>query len=116
MFLALAVLGLFIVYGTIVVAERRAIGEVDRKFLDDIVRQQSQDTDTLSAPQRNIGTVSENSLSHPAALRAALVVNSAIVRHGELVVHSGVVKRNRPSITTSRQNSQGAAESGRRLN
>ena len=120
MFLVLAVVCLmvclFIVYGTVLVAERRAIGEVDRKFLDDIVRQQSQDTDTLSAPERNIGTVSEISLSHPAALRAELVVNSAIVRRGELVVHSGVVKRNRPSITTSRQNSQGAAESGRRLN
>jgi hypothetical protein len=116
MFLVLAVVCLFIVYGTVVVAERRAIGEVDRKFLDDIVRQQSQDAATLSAPERNIGTVSEISLTHPAALRAELVVHSAIVRRGELVVHSGVVKRNLPSITTSRQNSQGAAESGRRLN
>jgi hypothetical protein len=54
MFLVLAVVCLFIVYGTVVVAERRAIGEVDRKFLDDIVRQQSQDADTLSAPERNM--------------------------------------------------------------
>jgi hypothetical protein len=115
-FLVLAVVCLFVAYGTVLLAERRAIGELDRKFLDDIVRQQSQDTDTLSAPERNIGTVSEISLSHPPALRAELVVHSAIVRRGELVVHSGVVKRNRPSMTTSRQNSQGAAESGRRLN
>ena len=93
-----------------------AIGEVDRKFLDDTVRQQSQDADTLSAPGRNIGAASAIPLSHPAALRAELVVNSAIVRRGELVVHSGVVKRRRPNITSSRQNSQPVAESGRRLN
>jgi hypothetical protein len=89
---------------------------VDRKFLDEIVRQQNQDAGAISAPGRNIGTASEIPLSHPAALRAELVVNSAIVRRGELVVHSGVVKRSRPSITTNRQNSQAAAESGRRLN
>jgi hypothetical protein len=112
----LAVVCLFVAYGTVLVAERRAIGEADRKFLDDIVRQQSQDADTLSAPGRNIGTASSVPLSPPAVARAELVVNSAIVRRGELVVHSGIVKRSRPSITTSRQNSQAAAESGRRLN
>ena len=115
-FLLLAVVCLFVAYGTVLVAERRAIGEVDRKFLDDIVRQQSQDADTLSAPGRNIGTAGAIPLNHPAVLRAELVVNSAIVRRGELVVHSGVVKRRRPSITTSRQNSQAAADPGRRLN
>jgi hypothetical protein len=114
-FLVLGVACLFVVYGTIL-AERRAIGEVDRKFLNDIVRQQSQDADTLAAPGRNIGTDSEIPLNHSAVPRAELVVNSAIVRRGELVVHSGVAKSKRPSITTSRQNSQGAAESGRRLN
>jgi hypothetical protein len=105
---------LFVAYGTVLVAERR-VGEVDRKFLDDIVAQQSQDAD-LSAPGRNIGTASETPSSHPAVQRAELVINSTIVRRGELVVHSGLVKRSRPSITTSRQNSQAAAESGRRLN
>jgi hypothetical protein len=115
-FLFLAVVCLFVAYGIIFLAERRAIGEGDRKFLDDIVRQQSQDADTLSAPGRNIGTASAISLSQPTVLRAELVVNSAIVRRGELVVHSGIVKRTRPSMTTSRQNSQAAAESRRRLN
>ena len=115
-FLVLAVVCLLVAYGTVLVAERRAIGEVDRKFLDDIVRQQSQDADTLSAPGRNIGTAGAIPLNHPAVLRAELVVNSAIVRRGELVVHSGVVKRRRPSITSSRQNSKAATESGRRLN
>jgi hypothetical protein len=115
-FLFLAVVCPFVAYGLVLQAERRATGEVDRKFLDDIVGQQSQDADTLSAPGRNIGTASEIPLSHPAALRAELVVNSAIVRRGELVVHSGIVKHSRPSMTTSRQNSQTAAESGRRLN
>jgi hypothetical protein len=115
-FLVLAVVCLFVAYGTVLLAERRAIGELDRKFLDDIVRPQSQDADTRSAPGQNIGTASEIPLSHPAVLRAELVVNGAIVRRGELVVHSGAVKRSRPSIATSRQNSQTAAESGRRLN
>jgi hypothetical protein len=115
-FLVLAVVCLLVAYGTVLVAERRAIGEVDRKFLDDIVRQQSQDADTLSAPGRNIGPAGAIPLNHPAVLRAELVVNSANVRRGELVVHSGVVKRRRPSITSSRQNSQPVAESGRRLN
>jgi hypothetical protein len=114
-FLLLAVVCLFVAYG-LVLAERRAIGEVDRKFLNDIVRQQSQDADTLSVRGRNIGTDSEIPLNHPAVPRAELVVNSAIVRRGELVVHSGVAKSRRPSITTSREDSQPAAESGRRLN
>jgi hypothetical protein len=114
-FLLLAVVCLFVAYG-ILLAERRAIGEVDRKFLNDIVRQQSQDADTLSVPGRNIGTDSEIPLNHPAVPRAELVVNSAIVRRGELVVHSGVAKSRRPGITTSLQNSQPAAESGRLLN
>ena len=114
-FLVLVVVCLFVAYCT-VLAERRAMGEGDRKFLHDIVRLQSQDADTLSAPGRNIGTDNAIALNHPTVPRAELVVNSAIVRRGELVVHSGVVKRRRPSITTSRQNSQAAAESGRRLN
>ena len=115
-FLFLAVVCLFVAYGVVLAAERHAIGEADRKFLDDIVRQQSRDAETLSAPGRNIGTASEIPSSHPAVLRAELVVNSAIVRRGELVVHSGIVKRSQPSIITSRQNSQAAAESRRRLN
>jgi len=114
-FLVLAVVCLFAAYGRVFVAER-SIGEADRKFLDDIVHQQSQDEDTLSAPGRNFGTASEIPLSNPPVPRAELVVNSAIVRRGELVVHSGLVKRRRLSITTSRQNSQAAAEPGRRLN
>jgi hypothetical protein len=92
------------------------MGEVDRKFLNDIVRLQSQDADTLSAPGRNIGTDSAIALNHPTVPRAELVVNSVIVRRGELVVHSGVAKHRRSSITISRQSSQVAAESGRRLN
>jgi hypothetical protein len=114
-FLVLVVVCLFVAYGTIL-AERRAIGEVDRKFLNDIVRQQSQDADTLSAPGRNTGTDNAIPLNHPTVPRAELVVNSAIVRRGELVVHGWVAKPRRPSITISRQNSQAVAESGRRLN
>jgi hypothetical protein len=115
-FLVLAVVCLFVAYGTVLVAERRATGEADRQFLDEIVRHQSQAADTHSAPGRDIGSTSAIPLDQPAVLRAELVVNSAIVRRGELVVHSGIVKRRQSSITTSRQNSQGAPESGRRLN
>ena len=112
--LSLAVVCLFVAYHIFLVTERRAIGDVDRKFLDDIVRQQSQDADTLSAPGRNTGTASKIAFSQPTVLRAELVVNSAIVRRAALVVHSATVKRTRPSITTSRPNTQTAAESGRR--
>ena len=115
-FLFLGVVCLFFGYGAVLVAERRAVGDVDRKFLDDVVRQQSLDAQTLSAPGQNIEAASEIPLSHPAVLRGELVVNSAIVKRGELVVHSGIVKHSRPSITTSRQNSQAAAQSGRPLN
>jgi hypothetical protein len=114
-FLVLTVVCLFVAYGA-VFAERRAIGEVDRKFLNDIVRQQGKDADTVSAAGRNIGTDRAIPLGHPAVLRAELIINSATVRRGELVVHSGVAKRRRPSITISRQNMQAGAESGRRLN
>jgi hypothetical protein len=115
-FLFLGVLCLFGAYGIVSLAERRTNGEVDRKFLDEIVHRQRQDADTLSVPERNKGTAGEIALGHPAVLRAELVVNSAIVRRAELVVRSGIGKRSRTSITTSRQNSQSAAESGRRLN
>jgi hypothetical protein len=115
MFLFLAGVCLFVAHGT-VLTERRAIGEGDHKFLNEIFRQQSQNTGTLSAPGRNIGTDNAIALNDPSVPRAELVINSAIVRRGELVVHSGVARHRRPSITISRQNSQAAAESGRRLN
>ena len=115
-FFFLAVVCLLSGYGMVLLAERGSVGEVDRKFLDDVVRQQSQDAQTLSAPGRNIGATSEIASSQPAVLRAELVVNSAIVRRGELVVHGGIDKHSGSSITTSRRNSQAATESGRHLN
>jgi hypothetical protein len=77
-FLYPGVLYLFAAYGNVSLAERRTIGEVDRKFLDEIVHQRRQDADSLSVPERNKGTAGEIALGHPAALRAELVVNSAI--------------------------------------
>jgi hypothetical protein len=114
--LILAVVCLIVAYSTVLVAERRTTGEVDREFLDNIVRQQSQNGETHSAPGRNLGTGSAIPSNQPAVLRAELVVNSAIVKRGELVVPSEGVKRRRPNTTTSRQNSQAADESGRRWN
>jgi hypothetical protein len=116
LFLFLAVVCLLFAYGIVLVAERRAIGKVDREFLDGLVRQQSQNAHTLSAPRGNFTAASDFPLSQPTAQRAELVVNCVIVKRGELVVHSGIVKHSRPSITTSRQNSQAATESGRPLN
>jgi hypothetical protein len=115
-FLFPALVCLFLASGLVLIAERPTVAEVDRKFLDDVVRQQSQDRQTISAPEGNTGTVSEIPLNPPPVLRAELVVNSAIVKRGELVIHGGLVKHSRSSITTSRQNSQAVAESGRPLN
>jgi hypothetical protein len=115
-FLFPAVLSLFIACGIVLTAERRTVAEVDRKFLDDVVRQQSRERQIISALGQNVGTVGEIPLNHPAVLRGELVVNSAIVKRGELVVHGGLVRHSRSSITTSRQNSQVAAERGKSLN
>ena len=114
-FLLVAVVCLLVGYGTVLVAERRAIREVDRKFLDNIVRQQSQQADALAVPSRNIGTAGTVALSQPSVLRAELVVNTAIVGRGQLVVHSGIDKRKRQSITSNPQNSQAATEFAKRL-
>jgi hypothetical protein len=114
--LFLAMICLFCGFSMVLVAQRRSVGEVDRKFLDEVVRQQSEDRQNLSNSRQNIGTVNEIPLSHPEVRRAELVVNSAIVKRGELVLHAGIVKQSRSSITTSRQNSQAAAESSRPLN
>jgi hypothetical protein len=111
-----AVVSLFFASGMVLMAERRTVAEVDRKFLDDVVRQQSEDRRTISALRQNVGAVSEIALNHPAVLRAELVVNSSIVKRGELVVHGGLVKHSRSNITASRQNSQAAAEPRRPLN
>ena len=111
-FLFLAVACLFLTYGMVLVTERRAVSDVDRKFLDEVLRQQSQEAQT----ERSIAAASETPLSQPAVMRAELVVNSAVVKRGELVVRSGIAKHSRQSITTSRQSSQAAAEPVRPLN
>jgi hypothetical protein len=107
---------LFAGYGAVLLVQTRAVREVDRHFLDDIVRQQGQDADTHSAPGRNIGTASTIGASHPLVPRAELVINSAIVRRAELVVHDQTAKRKRQRISTSPQNSQAVAEFSRQLN
>ena len=50
--LVLAVVCLIVGCGAVLVAERRTTGEVDREFLDNIVRQQSQNGEIHSAPGR----------------------------------------------------------------
>ena len=81
----------------------RDIREEDRKFLDDLVQKQNQqdrqDGNSLSAPVQNFGNAGTIDSSPKSVPRAELVINSDIVRRGELVVHSGTVKRKRQSIT-----------------
>ena len=81
----------------------RDIREEDRKFLDDLVQNQDQhdrqDGNSLSAPVQNIGNAEAIDSSPKSVPRAELVTNSEIVRRGELIVHSGTVKRKRQSIT-----------------
>ena len=81
----------------------RDIREEDRKFLDDLVQKQNQhdhqDGNSLSAPVQNIGNAGTIDSSPKSVPRAELIINSEIVRRGELVVHSGTIKRKRQSIT-----------------
>jgi hypothetical protein len=99
--LLLAAVGVFAVYGAVLVAQKGAIREVDRKFLDDLA--QKQDEGTLV---QNSGPAGATDISRPSVPRAELVVNYAVVRRGELVVHTGTVKRKHQNITTSLRRSQ----------
>jgi hypothetical protein len=112
----LPLVALVCLFAAVLLVQRPAVREVDRNFLDDIVRQQGQDADTHFALGRNIGTAGTIGPSHPLVPRAELVINSAIVRRGELVVHDQTVTRKRKRIATSPQNSQAAAEFSRQLN
>jgi len=68
----------------------------DRLFLDELMQKQNQqavfDTDPMVAMQ-NIGKSGMIRSGNDPAPKAELVVNSAIVRRAELVVHSGADKR-----------------------
>ena len=69
------------------------IPEEDRNFLDDLVQKQNQDEhhegNPLSAPDLNIGEAGAFVLSPKPVPRAELVINTEIVRRGEMAVHSG---------------------------
>jgi hypothetical protein len=102
--LLLVAVCVFVVYGTVLVAQKRAIREVDRKFLDDLA--QKQDGDTHFTLVQNSGPAGAIEISRPSVPRAELVVNCAVVRRGELVVHNGTAKHKHQSITTSLRRSQ----------
>jgi hypothetical protein len=102
--LLLAAVGVFTVYGTVLVAQKGALREVDRKFLDDLA--QKQDGSTHSTLVQNSDPAAAIEISRPSVPRAELVVNCAVVRRGELVVHTGTAKRKHQSITTSLRRSQ----------
>ena len=75
------------------------IREEDRNFLDDLVQKQNQDDhydgNPLSAPDQHIGNAGTIVSSPKPVPRAELVINTEIVRRGELVVHSGTSKPKR---------------------
>jgi hypothetical protein len=75
------------------------IREEDRNFLDDLVQKQNQDDhydgNPLSAPDEHIGNAGTIVSSPKPVPRAELVINTEIVRRGELVVHSGTAKPKR---------------------
>jgi len=79
------------------------IREQDSNFLNDLVQKQNQDDhhngNPLSAPDQNIGKAGTIVLSPKPVPRAELVINTEIVRRGELVVHSGTAKLKLQSIT-----------------
>ena len=102
--LFLAAVCVFVVYGTVLVAQKRAIREVDRKFLDELA--QKQDGVTHFTLVQNSGPAGAIEISRPSVPRAELVVNCAVVRRGELVVHNGTVKHKHQTITTSLRRSQ----------
>jgi hypothetical protein len=71
------------------------IREEDSDFLDRLVQKQNQhdhhDGNPLSDPDQNIGKAATIVSSKPVP-RAELVINTEIVRRGELVVHKGTGK------------------------
>jgi hypothetical protein len=109
-FLLVAAVCGFVGYVTVFVAPRRDmitqrgnssrafnlaqdIREEDSNFLDDLVQKQNQDDhhdgNPLSAPDQNIGKAGTIVSSPKPVPRAELVINTEIIRRGELVVHSG---------------------------
>jgi hypothetical protein len=79
------------------------IREQDSNFLDDLVQKQNQDDhrdgNPLSASDQNIGKAGTIVSSPKPVPRAELVINTEIVRRGELVVHSGTAKLKRQPNT-----------------
>ena len=79
------------------------IREQDSNFLNDLVQKQSQDDhhdgNPLSTSDHNYRQSGDNCLSPKPVPRAELVINTEIVRRGELVVHTGTAKLKRQTIT-----------------
>ena len=79
------------------------IREEDRNFLDDLVQKQNQDDhhdgNPLSTSDQNYRQSGDNCLSPKPVPRAELVINTEIVRRGELVVHSETAKLKRQPNT-----------------
>ena len=104
--LFLAAVCVFVVYGSALVVQKRAIREADRKFLDELAQKQDGGTHPTLVLVQNSGPAGAIGISRPSVPRAELVVNCAVVRRGELVVHNGTAKHKHQSITTSLRRSQ----------
>ena len=120
-FLLVAAVFGFVGYVTLSVAPRRDriiqresssralshVREEDRNFLDDLVQKQSYDDhhsgNPLSAPDQNIGKAGTIVAIPKPVQRAELVINTDIVRRGELVVRSRTPNLSVRSAHLSRQ-------------
>lgn len=81
----------------------RGIFETDRRFLDTLFQELNMEDrsewESNLPPVRKTSSVGTVQSSPQFVPRAALVVNSEIVRRAELVVNSGTVKHKRQNIT-----------------
>lgn len=83
------------------------VREEDHNFLDDLVQKQSSDDhhsgNPLSAPARNFGNAGTIVAIPKPVQRAELVINTEIVRRGELVIRRGTPDLSVRSSHLSRQ-------------
>jgi len=107
-------LTIFLAHSPDTIAQRgdfsRDILKEDREFLDDLFQKMKHDDRTewgfSQAPIQKIDNAGKMESSPKSVPRAVLVVNSGVVRRGQLVVHSEAVKRKRQNIAPWRRHAE----------
>jgi hypothetical protein len=105
---------IFLVHNPKSIAQRgdfsRDILKEDRRFLDSLFEKMNYDDrrgrQSSLAPIQKIDNASKLESFSKTAPRAMLVVNTEVVRRGQLVVHSEPVKRKRQNITPWRHSAE----------